>query len=139
MAKHEELSLETWWLSEDKIYRLTSVALNLSHQKPENGSVKAVLFLENSMLSDGSKWFKFRNSKDGIYKIDYDFLINNNLISGDVLSSSIHLFANNKGLLRQQSKNDAKRVPLSLWLYMYMYAKKCVHMYICQCKYLLYL
>jgi hypothetical protein len=94
--------------SEDKIYRLKSVNLKLSYQKPENGSIKSALFLDNSMLSDGSKWFKFRNYKDGIYKIDYDFLINNNLISGDINSNSIHLFANNKGLLR--TVNDDHRV-----------------------------
>ena len=56
-------------------------------------------FVNQSVLSSGSDWFKLGFSKDGIYKIDYQYLLNNNIISNDVPSNSFHLYTNNDGML----------------------------------------
>ena len=82
------------------IYKLKSVNIRL---EPESKSIKSFKktknFTANSTLSDGSSWHKLRNFKKGIHKIDYNFLINNNIIDNDIPSKNIHLYSNNVGLL----------------------------------------
>ncbi len=94
---------------ENIIYRLKTVKLIL--QETENNTFKlnrSNLFVQNSILSNGSSWFKFRNFEKGIYKLDYNFLLSNGIISGDISSNSVHIYANNNGLLG--ATNDDQRV-----------------------------
>ena len=82
------------------IYKLKSVDIIIkSAPNPIQNFKKSSTFTANSILSDGSTWHKFRNFKKGIHKIDYKFLINNNIINNDIPSNNIHLYSNNNGLL----------------------------------------
>jgi hypothetical protein len=56
-------------------------------------------FATQSVLSTGNSWYKFGFVNDGVYKMDYQFLVNNNIISQNVPSNSFHLYGNNSGML----------------------------------------
>ena len=64
-------------------------------------------FTNQSVLNNGANWFKLRNFESGVYKIDFNYLISNSIISAEIPSNSIHLFSNNKGLL--SPANDDSR------------------------------
>ena len=107
--KHGSVIISCLRNFEGMIYRLKSVDLELVQHKIINRKQSKISqFAENSVLSEGSSWFKFRNFDNGINKIDYSFLITNNIIDQPVPTNSIHVFANNEGLLN--STNNDQRV-----------------------------
>ena len=83
----------------DQLYLLTDFKISLQKLPSSIPRTKSSSFTNQSVLSDGSSWFKLRNQQPGIYKIDYNFLINNSIIDGSIPSNNIHLFSNNVGLL----------------------------------------
>jgi hypothetical protein len=64
---------------------------------------KNLTFKNQSVLNNGANWYKLSNFESGIYKVDYNYLISNSIISSEIPSNSIHLFSNNKGLLSQMT------------------------------------
>ena len=56
-------------------------------------------FVTQSVLSSGNNWFKFGFTNDGVYKMDYQYLLNNNIINQNISSNSFHVYANNNGML----------------------------------------
>ena len=83
----------------NQFYLITDFKISLKKFPFSNSRTKSTSFTNQSVLSDGSSWFKLRNQKPGIYKIDYNFLIDNSIIDGNIASNNIHLFSNNDGLL----------------------------------------
>ena len=62
------------------MYLLTDFKISLQKLPSSIPITKSSSFINQSVLSDGSSWFKLRNQQPGIYKIDYNFLINNSII-----------------------------------------------------------
>ena len=61
-------------------YRITKFNGKL---KPNNSSPKST-FVGNSVLSNGGQWYKLGVVEDGVYKLDYQPLLNFSIISGDL-------------------------------------------------------
>ena len=90
----------------NQLFLITEFQINL--EKSSNTTTpKKSTFSNQSVLNDGSSWFKLGNFEAGIYKIDYNFLINNSIIDANISSNSIHIFSNNYGLL--STVNDDSR------------------------------
>ena len=68
----------------DQLYLLTDFKISLQKFPSSIPRTKSSSFTNQSVLSDGSSWFKLRNQQPGIYKIDYNFLINNSIIDGNI-------------------------------------------------------
>ena len=83
----------------NQLYLITDFKIKLTQIVKPKSNKKRFRFVNQSVLSDGSSWYKLSNFTPGIYKLDYNFLLSNSIIDGDISSSSIHLFSNNKGLL----------------------------------------
>ena len=91
----------------NQLYLITDIRISLQKFPVRNYRTKSSSFTNQSVLSDGTSWFKLRNQQPGIYKIDYNFLINNSIIDGNIPSNNIHLFSNNVGLLNLVN-NDSR-------------------------------
>ena len=78
-------------------YKLTS--FNAKIKETAEAYFEKSSFVSESVLSTGDNWYKFGFSNDGIYKMDYQYLINNNIINSEISSNAFHLYANNNGLL----------------------------------------
>ena len=64
-------------------------------------------FVNSSVLASGGEWYKIAVTEDGIYKLDYQTLINNGIINGEIQSDDLNIFGNGGGLL--SSLNGAFR------------------------------
>ena len=63
----------------NQLFLITEFQINL--EKSSNTTTpKKSTFSNQSVLNNGSNWFKLGNFEAGIYKIDYNFLINNSII-----------------------------------------------------------
>ena len=80
--------------------RLLLLSFSLALKKSSNNQPvkRRTSFLNQSVLSDGSDWYKLSNFSSGIYKIDYNFLLSNSIITSPIESNSIHIFSNNNVL-----------------------------------------
>ena len=76
-------------------YRITKFNGKL---KPNNSSPKST-FVGNSVLSNGGQWYKLGVVEDGVYKLDYQTLLNSSIISGDLSSDLINIYGNGCGML----------------------------------------
>ena len=85
--------------SKNQLFLITDFKINLTQSNNQETPKNRSSFVGQSVLSDGSNWYKFSNPNSGIYKLDYNYLLSNAIIDGAISSSSIHLFSNNKGLL----------------------------------------
>lgn len=90
----------------NELYLLTSFSLALEKSSNNQLVKRRTSFLNQSVLSDGSDWYKLSNFNSGIYKIDYNFLLSNSIISSPIESNSIHIFSNNNGLLSTVNNNS---------------------------------
>ena len=77
------------------LYRLTK----FNGQLKSNGNFQKSSFSANSVLSNGGQWHKLGVVEDGIYKLDYQTLVNSSIISGDLQSDLINIYGNGSGML----------------------------------------
>jgi len=56
-------------------------------------------FANSSVLASGGDWYKVAIHEDGIYKLDYQTLLNNGVINGEISSESLNVFGNGGGML----------------------------------------
>ena len=56
-------------------------------------------FVNSSVLASGGEWFKIAVIEDGIYKLDYLTLLNNDIINGEIQSNDLNIFGNGGGML----------------------------------------
>ena len=89
-----------------QLFLITDFKITFEKVSSRGSLKKSTLFTSQSVLNDGSFWYKLRNQQSGIYKIDYNFLITNSIIDGNIPSNNIHLFSNNTGLLSQVNNNS---------------------------------
>jgi hypothetical protein len=89
----------------DELFLITNFKLSLQKRSNKSSLKKSSSFITQSVLNDGSNWYKLSNKQPGIYKIDYNFLITNSIIDGNIPSNNIHLFSNNTGLLSVINNN----------------------------------
>ena len=85
--------------SNGELYLLTNFKAQIVKKTNFLRRFKNSTFKNQSVLNSGTNWYKLSNLESGVYKIDYNYLISNSIISSEIPSKSIHLFANNKGLL----------------------------------------
>ena len=85
--------------SNGELYLLTNFKAQIVEKTSFLRRLKNSTFKNQSVLNSGTNWYKLSNLESGVYKIDYNYLISNSIISSEIPSKSIHLFANNKGLL----------------------------------------
>ena len=64
-------------------------------------------FLNSSVLNSGGDWYKIGILNDGVYKLDYSYLLSHGIISGNIQSDKINIFGNGKGMLN--SVNGSER------------------------------
>lgn len=62
------------------------------------GGSRKMTYPDNSLLASGS-WFRFTVARDGIYRINYDFLNNLGVGMSGLTSDRINVYGNNYGLL----------------------------------------
>ena len=87
--------------SNGELYLLTDFKVQIVKKTNLLNRFKNSTFASQSVLNNGSNWFKLSNFESGVYKIDYNYMITNSIISSEIPSNSIHLFSNNKGLLSE--------------------------------------
>jgi len=81
----------------NQIYRITSLKVELM-EKPIKNSTKD--FVSNSVLKDGTgSWYKMYVSKDGIHKIDKQFLENCGINTSGLNPNHINIYGNGDGVL----------------------------------------
>ncbi|MEK9619165.1 MAG: hypothetical protein VW078_03595 [Flavobacteriales bacterium] len=85
--------------SNGELYLLTDFKVQIVKKTNLLNRFKNSTFASQSVLNNGSNWFKLSNFESGVYKIDYNYMVTNSIISSEIPSNSIHLFSNNKGLL----------------------------------------
>ena len=85
--------------SNGELYLLTDFKAQIVKKTNLLKRFKNSTFASQSVLNNGANWFKLSNFESGVYKIDYNYMITNSIISSEIPSNSIHLFSNNKGLL----------------------------------------
>ena len=90
-----------------ELYLMTGFKAQIIKKTNLSRRFKNSTFVNQSVLNNGVNWFKLSNFDSGLYKIDYNYLVSNSIISAEIPSNSIHLFSNNKGLLN--TVNDASR------------------------------
>ena len=93
--------------SAGELLLLTDFKLQIIKKTNPNKRFKKSTFANQSVLNNGSDWFKLSNFESGVYKIDYNYLISNSIINAEISSNSIHLFSNNNGLLNAVN-NDSR-------------------------------
>jgi len=81
------------------IHRVTSININVEPKTSESASVQKS-FVTNSVLKSGSgTWYKIEVKKDGIYKIDKEFLEACGILTDGLNPSHINIFGNGDGKL----------------------------------------
>lgn len=90
--------------SDNIFYKLTSFNGDLIYS---TSVMQKSGFLNSSVLNSGGIWYKIGILNDGVYKLDYSFLLSNGIISGNIQSDEINIFGNGKGLLN--SLNGSER------------------------------
>ena len=85
--------------SNGELYLMTDFKAQIVKKINHLKRFKNSTFKNQSVLNNGANWYKLSNFESGIYKVDYNYLISNSIISSEIPSNSIHLFSNNKGLL----------------------------------------
>jgi hypothetical protein len=80
-----------------QLERLTNIDFKLIEKKPISIQKD---FITNSVLRDGSGlWYKIAVQKDGIYKVDKNFLESCGISTSNLNPSHIHIFGNGQGVL----------------------------------------
>ena len=82
-----------------ELYLMTDFKAQIVKKTIHLKRFKNSTFTNQSVLNNGANWFKLSNFESGVYKIDYNYLLSNSVITSEIPSNSIHLFSNNKGLL----------------------------------------
>lgn len=66
-------------------------------------------FASSSVLKSGSgDWHKIGITSDGVYKVDYNYLVANNIIQSSISSNSINIYGNGQGML--PISNSSERI-----------------------------
>lgn len=75
-----------------------TVEVIVDEKSTESESMSAEKSASHSVLSSGS-WFKFGVTADGVYRLTYENLQSNGILSSSVSSASIKLYGNGGGML----------------------------------------
>jgi len=82
-----------------QIRKITKLVIEKSNSRIENNFIQKD-FVPNSVLKSGTgEWYKIAVSKDGIYKVDYDFLVAMGFNVNNLNSDWINVFGNGDGRL----------------------------------------
>ena len=103
--KGTQLLLNCLRIHNGVFYRIKNFKIKLRKDVVYNNLPKKTEFSNQSVLSNGWDWYKLGISNDGVYKIDYNFLLSNGIIDGPLPSTQIHLYCNNLGMLNTTNGN----------------------------------
>ena len=91
-----------WNAGTGKIEKIIGIKGSL--QQKNLNTFRQKSFKLNSVLSSGSgQWYKIGIEKEGMYKVDYNFLQNNGINVTGLNSSSISVYGNDMGMLSHQN------------------------------------
>lgn len=114
-------SLEGNALLRDKkdgqVKKITAVDLVISPKTRLKNKPKS--FTNSSVLSSGSgDWYKIGVAEDGLYRIDYNFLVNFGIDVNNIDPRNINIYGNGQGMLDED--NSAARIddlsPRNIWV-----------------------
>jgi hypothetical protein len=101
--KYFNVEFPLFFMEQNEIYRLDKVVFLME----ESGYAiqnKSHVFASNSVLGDpSSKWYKIAVNKDGIVKIDKNWLETNGINVGNLNPSSVHIYGNAQGRLSEKN------------------------------------
>lgn len=63
------------------------------------------LFAQDSVLNSGN-WYQFSILEDGVYKLQYETLVEQEILSGPIMSSELAMFSNGPGMLPEENWID---------------------------------
>ncbi len=82
--------------------KLTSFEANLSISNKSKSQLKS--YATNSVLQSGSgSWYKLGVTEDGVYRLDYNYLVNLGVDVNNLNSDAINIFGNGAGMLSEQN------------------------------------
>lgn len=85
-----------------ELRKLTSITFN--RKSVNTANQKAHVFAANSVLADGSgEWYKISVKRDGVHKLDYDFLKSLGINVNNLNPSHIHVYGNGFGKLPEEN------------------------------------
>lgn len=85
-----------------KIEKLDKISFKIDVSKVSVSNVSQSKSASNSVLANGV-WHKLGVTQNGVYKLTYEYLLTNNILSGSVSSESIKLFGNGGGMLPEEN------------------------------------
>lgn len=109
-VKYGIVNFTPLFLENGIIKKITSFKLRHSYLKDNSLSVSSASrgsrgFKNSSVLSQG-KYCKVSLNTDGIYRITYEFLKENSMISGSINSNLINVYGNHNGMLPEKNGED---------------------------------
>lgn len=106
--KYVAIELETMRLNNGAVFVPDDIEIRIN-QLPPTSKPSLRAFATNSVLSSGSgDWHKIGVIKNGVYKIDYNYLQSNGIIQQSITSDAINIYGNGQGMLTEI--NGQKRV-----------------------------
>ena len=120
-AERGKQSLEVlywpYFLKNGKINRIDKVRIRAQKRQGPGAAKKADNYPASSVLASG-RWFKYRLSVSGVYKVTYNTLAEQGAIAGPVASDEVRWFGNGTGMLTfendQYRPNDLLQVPVKM-------------------------
>ena len=88
-----------------KYYKIIQINGQLIETHHQNLQLKSG-FSHNSVLSSGGSWYKLGVTEDGIYKLDYQVMLSNGILNGNINSDAINIYGNGSGMLDEVNGNQ---------------------------------
>ena len=101
------VDIKPFYKKNNQIKKITSIQFEFIDSNTTTGYEKD--FVANSVLKEGSGvWFKIAVNKDGVYKIDKNFLEECGINTSNINPNHINIFGNGEGMLPE--KNSLPRI-----------------------------